>query len=279
MSLARSAVLLLLAGNALAAGEGFMIGGGVESDNEDGLSTALIGGFGLAENTWLSAGVAKSSVELVSGRDLDTLYADIELDHFFDPVGVRIGAAYWGDSDVLESNDWRASLYWRNESATLAAEYEFRDFDFIIPSTDLLSSRTISFDADGIGASLKFQMSENTSLRLKGMSYDYSVPFRPIENVDAARLFSVSRLSLINTLVNYRASISLGIDRGLKRWEIDVASWEDVIAGSRTDSITLRYLMPLTDKTDIEFGLGYDDSELYGDVTFFSLYLYFYGSD
>lgn len=279
MSLARLTVLLLLAGNALAAGEGFMIGGGVESDNEDGLSVALIGGFGLAENTWLSAGVAKSSVELASGQDLDTLYADIELDHFFDPVGVRVGAAYWGDSDVLESNDWRASLYWRNETAMLAAEYEFRDFDFIIPSTDFLSSRTIRFDADGIGASLKFQLSENTSLRLRGMSYDYSVPFRPIENVDAARLFSVSRLSLINTLVDYRASISLGIDQGLKRWEINLASWKDVIAGSRTDSITLRYLMPMTDKTDIEFGLGYDDSELYGDVTFFSLYLYFYGSD
>lgn len=279
MSLFRLAVLLLLAGNAMAAGDGFMIGGGVESDNEDGLSAALIGGFGLAQNTWLSAGVAKSSVALVSERDLDTSYADIELDHYFDPVGVRVGAAYWGDSDVLESNDLRASLYWRNESATLAAEYEFRDFDFIIPSNDFLSSRKIRFDADGFGASLKFQMSENTSLRLRGMSYDYSVPFRPIENVDAARLFSVSRLSLINTLVDYRASISLGIDHGLKRWEIDVASWEDVIAGSRTDSITLRYLMPMTDKTDIEFGLGYDDSELYGDVSFFSLYLYFYGSD
>ena len=279
MSLARLTVLLLLAGNAVAAGDGFMIGGGVESDNEDGLSVALIGGFGLAENTWLSAGVARSSVELVSGRDLDTLYADIELDHYFDPVGVRVGVAYWGDSDVLESNDWRAALYWRNETAMLAAEYEFRDFDFIIPSTDFLSSRTIRFDADGIGASLKFQMSQNTSLRLKGMSYNYSVPFRPVENVDAARLFSVSRLSLINTLVDYRASISLGIDQGLKRWEIDLASWEDVIANSRTDSITLRYLMPMTDKTDIEFGLGFDDSELYGNVTFFSLYLYFYGSN
>jgi len=279
MSLARHAALLLLAGNALAAGDGFMIGGGIESDNDDGLSAALIGGFGLSQDTWLSAGLAKSSVELASGRDLEALYADIELDHFFDPIGVRIGVAYWGDSDVLESNDWRASLYWRNESVTLAAEYEFRDFDFIIPSPDFLSSRTITFDADGIGASLKFQMSENTSLRLKGMTYDYSVPFRPVENVDAASLFSVSRLSLINTLVDYRASVSLGIDQGLKRWEFDVASWEDVIAGSRTDSITLRFLTPMTDRSDIEFGIGYDDSELYGDVAFFSLYLYFYGSN
>jgi len=272
-------MLLLLAGNALAAGDGFMIGGGVESDTEDGISAAVIGGVGLAKNTWLSAGVAKSSVELTRDRDIEALYADVELDHFFDPVGVRVGAAYWGDSDILESKDWRASIYWRGESAMLAAEYEFRDFDFIIPSTDFLTSREIVFDADGLGATVQFQMGESTSLRLKGIKYDYSVPFRPVENVDAANLLTVSRLSLVNTLVDHRAIVSLGIDQGLKRWEIDIATWEGVIAGSRTNSLTLRFLTPMSNRTDIEFSLGYDESDLYGDVTFFSLYLYFYGAN
>lgn len=279
MPFCRFITFLLLAGNALAAGDGFMIGGGVESDTEDGVSAALIGGVGLAKNTWLSAGVAMSTVELTRGREIDALYADVELDHYFDPVGVRIGAAYWGDSDVLESNDWRAAIYWRNESVTLAAEYEFRDFDFIIPSTDFVSVRELMFDADGIGASAKFKTSENTSLFLSGKKFDYSVPFRPVENVDAANLVTVSRLSLINTLIDHRASVSFSIDRGLKNWEIDFTTWEGVLAGSRTNSLTLRFLTPMTDKTDVEFGLGYDDSELYGDVTFFSLYLYFYGAD
>ena len=279
MSLFRPLVLLLLAGNAFAAGSGFMIGGGIESDNEDGLSASVIGGVGLAENTWLSAGVAKSSVELSRFRELETLYADIELDHFFDPIGIRIGASYWGDSDILESNDWRASIYWRVDKVMLAAEYEFRDFDFIIPSTDFLTSREIRFDADGLGASARFQLGKNMSLHLKAMQYDYSMPFRPVENRDAANLVTVSRLSLINTLVDDRASISLGIDQGDKRWEIDFTTWEGVIDRSRTNSATLRYLVPMTDKTDVEFGLGYDDSELYGDVVFFSLYLYLYGTD
>lgn len=279
MSSFKPLLLVLLAGNALAAGKGFMIGGGIESDNEDGLGASVIGGVGLAENTWLSAGVAKSSVELSHNREIEALYGDIELDHNFDPIGIRIGASYWGDSDILESHDWRGSVYWRGAAVTLAAEYEFRDFNFIIPSMDSHTNREIKFDADGIGASARFQISENTSLRIKGMQYDYSVPFRPVENVDAARLLTVSRLSLINTLVDYRASVSLGIDQGSKRWEIDFTTWEGVIGRSRTNSTTLRYLMPMTDKTDIEFGLGYDDSELYGDVAFFSLYLYFYGTD
>ena len=279
MSCFRYAVLLLLSGSALAAGGDFMIGGGLESDSEDGISGSIVGGVGLAENTWLSAGVAKSSVELARGRDIEALYADIELDHFFEPIGVRVAPAYWGDSDILESNDWRTSLYVRNETVMLSAEYEYRDFNFIIPSTDFLTSRELTFDADGIGLTARFETSENTRLQLSGKTYDYSVPFRPVENVDAANLLSVSRLSLINSLIDHRASLSFSIDHGLKTWELSFATWEDVIARSRTDSLTLRFLLPMTDRSDIEFGLGYDDSELYGDVTFFSFYLYFYGAD
>lgn len=270
-------LLLLLASASALAADGYMIGVGAESDGDGGLSAAVIGGVGLSETTWLSAGLAKSAVDLLSGRKLETLYADVELDHFFDPIGIRVGAAYWGDSDVLESNDWRAAMYYRNDTATLSLEYEFRDFDLIIPSTNFFMSRRVMFDADGFGASARINTSENTSLRLRGIKYDYSIPFRPVENVDAASLLSVTRLSLINTLVDHRASVSLSIDHGLKNWDIELSTWENILDKSRTRSLTVRYLMPMTDETDIELGVGYDDSELYGDVAFFSLFLYFYG--
>ena len=191
--------------------------------------------------------------------------------------GIRLGAAYWGDSDVLVSHDWRVAAYYRGDVATVSFDYEYRDFDFIIPSTDFLATRRVMFDADGFGLSARIKTSENTSIRLRGMKYDYSVPFRPVENIDAARLISVTRLSLINSLVDHRASLSLSIDQGLKNWEIDISTWESIIDRSRTRSLTLSYLLPMTDRTDIELGIGYDDSELYGDVTFFSLYLFFYG--
>lgn len=268
---------LLLLGNAAIAAEGFMIGGGAEGDSDGGLSVAVIGGVGFTEDTWLSAALAKSSVDLVTGRELETEYADIELDHFFGPIGVRLGAAYWGDSDVLMSNDWRASGYFRNAAVTLSFDYEYRDFEFIIPSTDFTRFRRLLFDADGFGVSARIDTSDTTHLRLGGIKYDYSVPFRPIDNVDAARLFTVSRLSLINSLVDHRASLALGIESGNTSWDIDLSTWEGAISGSRTKSLTVRYLFPLSKRTDMELGLGYDDSELYGDVTFFSLYLFFYG--
>jgi hypothetical protein len=279
MCCSRWILLVLFASNSAAAIGGFILGGGIETDTGEGSGAALVAGVGISEKTWLSASVAKRSLELSNRQDLDSRFADIELDHQFDTVGIRIGAAYWGDPDVLESDDLRASLYFKNERLMLSADYEFRDFNFIIPSADFLTRREFMFDADGIGATARFRTSENSSLRIRGIRYDYSVPFRAIDTVDAARLLSVSRLSLVNSLVDNRVSILLGVDRGDRRWEIDLSSWESAIMRSRTNSITLRYLTPLTDKTDIEFGLGYDDSELYGGVTFLSLYLYFYGGN
>ena len=71
-------------------------------------------------------------------------------------------------------------------------------------------------------------------------------------------------------------SMTLGIEAGDTTWEVDLTTWEGAISGSRTKSLTVSYLFPLSRRTDVELGLGYDDSELYGDVTFFSVYLYFF---
>lgn len=275
MSCFRYLLLVLAATPALAA-EGFMIGGGAEGDGENGAGLMLVGSVGLAEETWLSAAAARSSVELESGRELEALYADVGIDHFFDPVGISLAFAYWGDSDVLDSNDWRASGYYRDDVFSASLDLEYRDLELTIPQTDFFPGRRITFDANGFGLSVRFKTSENTNLRLRGMKYDYSAPFRPIDRVNAARLLSVTRLSLINSLVDHRAGISLGVDRGSRNWNFDISTWESIFSGSRTLSYTVRYLTPLSDATDIELGLGYDKSELYGDVTFVSAYLFFY---
>lgn len=277
MSSLRALALLLIAGSVHAEGQGFLIGGGLETDSDEAVRGILIGGLGVGEKTWLSASASMGSVTLGNGQSSNIAYGDIELDHHFDPVGIRIGAAYWGDPDILDSVDLRGALYWRNDKITIAAEYEYRDFDFIVPPTDVFPGREFAFDADGFGLRAQFRLSENVSLGLSGMKYDYSVPFQPDENRDAVRLISVSRLSQINDLIDSRAGMSLGINSGLKYWGVDFNTWKSALDRSRTNSLTIHYMMPLSDKTDIEFGLGYDNSDLYGGVTFFSLFLYFYG--
>lgn len=277
MSWHKTFLLLFAAAPAMAA-DGWLIGAGVEADTDDGLRGALIAGVGLSEKTWLSGGASHSSVDFATGRSSSTTYADIELDHHFDPVGISVGAAYWGDPDVLDSVDLRAALYWKNDAVMLAVDAETRDFDFIIPPSDFFVGREFAFDADGIGGRLRFSIGDRASLRFSAMRYDYSVDFRPDENRDAISLITVSRLSPLTNLIDSRAGIDLGVDVGVSsRWELDFTTWKGALDRSRTDSYTLRFLTPLGRRTDIELGLGFDESDLYGDVTYFSVYLYFYG--
>ena len=90
---------LLLSSNAFA-GDGYIIGLGAEGDTSDSLAFSTFGDFGLSEKTWISVTAAKAQAEGVFSQ-LNTLYGDIGLDHFFDPIGIRIGAAYWGDEDRM----------------------------------------------------------------------------------------------------------------------------------------------------------------------------------
>lgn len=276
MCLRKYLPLLLVAGNAFAA-DAFIIGGGIEADTEEGFAGSATAQIGFTEKTWLSAIVAHYSVDLPRNQSIDSWYGDIGIDHWFEPVGVRFGVAYWGDADILDSHDARASLYWRGDSATLAFDYEFREFEFDLPETNFFPAQTIEFDANGVGLSTSFDVSDAMSLSLGGMVYDYSIDLNLENNRGILDLLSFSRLSLINSLVDHRAFAALGVEAGDQRWEFELGTWKGAVDGGTTNSATVRLLTPLGDKTDIEFGLGYDDSELYGGVTFFSVYLFFYG--
>ncbi len=276
MCWSRCFALLLLSGNTWAAGE-YVIAGGVQADSADGIAAALLGDVAVGGETWLSAGLARSSVELPLRDELETWYGDVGLDHFFDPAGVRLGLAYWGDNNLLDSTDARASLYFRATRGSLSFDYEFRDLELELPEFDFLRRRQVNFDANGYGLGARLDLSDSVDVRFKGMSYDYSVNLRLDPNRDIVNLISVTRLSLLSTLVDYRASLTFGIDFGLKRLEFEAGQWEGAVEGSRTNSYTVRFLAPIGHRNDIEFGLGYDDSENYGEVTVFSVFLYFYG--
>jgi hypothetical protein len=276
MSWRKGIPLLLLASNALAT-EGYILGFGLEGDSAEGLAASVIGDVALTTNTWLTGSLAKSKLDLPRRQTLETLYVDVGLDHWFDPVGVRIGAAYWGDSDLLDSVDVRGSLYWRGDRATISADYEFRDFEFELPTTDVFPGRTARFDAQGIGLSGRLNLSENVGLSFYGIDYNYSVDLSIDRNRPILELLSFSRLSLINSLVDYSAGAALGVNAGLQRWLFKLSTWRGEVDGSVTNSATIRLITPMGEKSDIEFGLGVDNSELYGTVTFLSVYMYFYG--
>ena len=270
--------IVLLAGSAWADKGAYIVGGGIEADNADGLAVIAFGDVGVTDSTRLSAAIAKSDVDLSSRDGLETLIGSLDVDHHFDPLGVRVGYAYWGDPDVLDSRGWRASVYWSRDRFSLSANYEFRDFEFDIPAFGEFPGRTVDFDADGLGLNLFVGVGQTVDLAVGGMTYDYSVNLSIAQDRGIARLVSASRLSLINSLVDYSAYLTIGLKEDMRRWELDFSTREGVVDGDRANAITLRFLMPLGDASDIEFGLGRDDSKLYGDATFFSVFVYFYGT-
>ena len=276
MSWYKAIPLSLIASGAFAS-DGYVLGLGVEGDSADGIAVSALADFSLADKTWLSAVVARNSVDLTNRSGIDSLFADVGIDHWFEPVGIRVGASYWGDSDSLDSNDWRASLYWREKRFSVAGNYEYRDFTVDLPATDLFPGRTVSFDPSGTGLTARFDITDDVSIGAHGMDYDYSVNLQLDRNRGLLDLLAFSRLSLINSLVDYQAYATLGVDVGERRWEFDVGTWKGEVDGGTTRSATLSLVTPLGESADVEFSLGVDDSELYGNVTFFSVFLYFYG--
>jgi hypothetical protein len=255
----------------------FVIGGGIEADSEDGVSLSMLGDVGIGQDTWLSVGLAHSDVDVPRQGELDTWYADLGLDHFFEPVGVRVGVAYWGNSDLLESTDVRGSVYTRGDGGMLSVDAEHREFDFNFLATDFLPRFNVGFDANGLGLSGRIAASENVNLRAVGMRYEYSRDFET-ENTDrVVAVLTNSRLSVLSSLVDWRAGLGVGIDMGLRHWQLDLNKWRGAVDNSDNIGATLSFLSPLSQRTDIEFSLGYDDSDLYGAVTVLSVFLYFYG--
>jgi len=268
---------LFLAPSVLAEKGDFVLGAGLSADDADGLAAIMVADVSVADNTWLSGSVGRTVVELPRRQDLETWYADIGIDHFWGPAGARLGMAYWGDSSLLDSVDVRGALYSRGKAGTISVDLEHRDFELELPPIDILPRALIPFDANGLGLSGRLNLSQRSSFRFSGMSYEYNVNLRSEDAARVINVLSISRLSLLSSLIDWRVSAGIGVDFGLRRWELNVAKWRGAIDGGDNRSVTLTFLTPMTNRTDFEINLGYDDSDLYGEVMVLNVFLYFYG--
>jgi len=271
---AHFAFLLCLLGTVVHA-EGYVLGIGGEGDTADGRAVAAFGDFSLGEKTWLSATTMAARTEGII-RDNQTVFASAGLDHFLDPVGLRVGAAYWGDPDILDSRDIKGSVYVRGNAGSLSAEFEKRYFEFDLQS-DLLRGRTASFTANGLGLSARLSLGESVHIFGRGMTYDYSRNLRVQQDIDVLTFISRSRLSMINNLVDDRFEGGFEFQFGLRSVDVTAGRWTAAIDGSSVDSYGIGFLTPISDRMDAEFRLSRDDSTSYGRTTALSIYLFYFG--
>jgi len=265
----------MLSANGAAMADGYVIGIGAEGDSSDGRAISAFGDFGVGENTWFSL-MANSARTEGFIRTNDTLYADAGIDHWFEPFGIRVGASYWGNPDILDSRDVRAAFYLRGEPGSISLDYENRKFEFDLQS-DALRGRTAKFSADGWGVNARLALGERVSFLLAGMTYDYSRNLRVQPDIDALAFLSRSRLSMINSLIDDRLRIGLEFEFGLKTLDVAASRWQTAIDGGTVDSYSVGYLTPVSDRIDAEFRIAFDDSETFGNTTAFSIHLYYFG--
>lgn len=265
--------MTLLSANVLA--EGYVLGIGVDGDSADGRSLTAFGDFGVGEQTWLSVTTSTAQTDGLVRRN-ETLLADVGVDHYFEPVGIRLGAAYWGNADILDSRDLRASVYVRGAPGSLSLDYQKRNFEFDL-QTDFLLGRTAKFDANGVGATARLELGEKLSFRLGGMSYDYSRNLRLQPDIDVLAFLTASRLSTINSLIDSRINAGLEYRFGLRSIDVGVSQWQTAVDGSEVDSYSLGFLTPISDRVDMELRIAFDDSETFGNTTSFSAYIYYFG--
>ena len=249
---------------------------GLEADTEESKAVSLLGSFAVADETWVTGSVSRSRSE---GQvfDIETWFFDLGVDHYFGPLGVRAGVGYWGESELLDSNDLRAALYWKNDRASLSLDYERRAFDLTVRSLLLDRPRRVEFDADGIGLSARARLTDTVSVYANGMHFDYSRDISLEPNVDVLRFFALSRLSTYNSLIENRLSAGVEFSFGSRVVDVRAASWETAVFGDRVDSLGVGLLMPIGAASDLELRLETDDSDSAGRATVFSVFFYFYG--
>ena len=276
MCLSRKSWLpLLLLAAATAQADGYVVGIGAEGDSADGRAVTAFGDFGIGERTWISITANSARTEGII-RSNDTLYADVGLDHWFKPVGFRLGGSYWGNSDILDSRDLRATFYVRGGPGSFSVEYEKRNFEFDLQS-DLLRGRTAKFSANGFGINSRLALGERVSFMFGGMTYDYSRNIRVQPDIDVLAFVSNSRLSMINSLIDNRFDAGLEVRFGLKSIDVTAGRWQAAVDGGTVNSYSLGYLTPVSDRVDMEFRVALDDSDTFGKTTSLSVHLYYFG--
>ena len=265
---------LAWSGNAWA--EAFILGLGAARDTEDAMALTAFGDFGIGDDTWLSATIGSTETDGPLGG-FETSFYELGIDHQFNPVGFRVSLAYWGDPDLLDSRDTRASFYYRDEIAFLSANYERRDFDFVFDSILLLTPRKVEFHADGWGMTSRIRFGDRVTFHLGGMHYEYSRRIRIDPDINVLRFLSASRLSLMNSLLDYRADAGIEVAFGLRSVDVSAGTWKTAVDQSKVDSYSIGFLTPMTDRTDVELRLSFDDSENFGRTTALTAYLYYFG--
>jgi hypothetical protein len=263
----------------LADGPPWALGLGAQLDVHGSASTVASFDIAATKTTWLRASGALGSSPNDRG-DIQTTTLSAGFDQSFGPMGLTLDFQRWGDPDLIESDDIKASIYFRGSALTVALLAERREFDVTFSVTGPAGevfSRTVGFKGDGWGLRLMAKPSERWRFFAAGRKYDYSANLAALPRIQLVDFLFSSTLTLANSLVEFETSV--GVERSFGDRSLSLTYARDRSAVDRTylESLDIGFLFPVSKRVDLELSLGISDSQDFGGETFGGIYLFFYG--
>lgn len=259
----------------------YVIGAGVGVDDNGGLSVVALADVALRERTWLtlSGGFADSETRV---DDLRTRSLGIGLTQQFEKLGFSVNAGRWGDSDNLESDDLQLSAYWDNRRWRFGVNLERRDIklNFLVPPPvpgQGPVQRQATATADGLGLSVRYRFDKQLALSFGIKDFDYNRNLNRLASLDFIRRISPTTLTLAGALRDRQATVDLEWEVGEQVFGIELARDRLAIGEFDLTSLSGRWTRPMTQRTDIEIGIGYSEPESGDGTLFASLTVYFFG--
>jgi len=256
----------------------WLLGLGGQADEHSNQSFLGTFDIGVGRSTWLSFAAGHSS----SPADFADIEADtlsIGVDHRFEHVGFRLAYEEWGDSGVLETEDFGGVVYVDRPRWRLGFGYETRDIEIPFTLTGPLGrtfESEVDVEGERYGLDARVALAERWTLYLGMAEYDYSRNLNAIPRIENLNLLSSSTLTLANSFIDHDRS--LGLERRFGRVALNVryATDRSAIDDSEFETFDAAVIFPLGWRADLEINLGHGRSEffetgLYGGL-FFLIY-------
>ncbi len=278
----------------------WMLGVSAQLDDLNTDSLYATFNWGVTEKTWIYFSGGQSHFKNAT-LELTTNSFLAGFDRRFGRFGFSLDAERWGDSAEIESTDFRASGYFGGERYRVYLEVEDRSIDLSPVLSDRLD---LQVAGTGIGARFRLNLTDNWSLYLRGMSYDYEWFSPQLSRRDsladlctnaAALATSCDELRVFVRLLERRNSyvqstlannsfldseLALDLEWALGDKLINFNLTQDRAidqARSKAQSFGASILFPLSYRMDLEFSLGRSDSDIYAPSTFGGVFFLLYG--
>lgn len=254
---------------------------GVQADDQDARALQAGISYALSDSVWVSADAGVTKQATPPGEaSIKSRSARLGFDYDFGRVGVQVDADYWGDPGELTRNGFVAGLYTSTDTARLSMQGYYRDYTLTARIADdqgnLSDVREFDMSSTGIGAALRLS-NERWFGGLNAVRFDYSRDPRLFRSRAAYRALSLSALTLANSFVDYGAKASLGKQFDLKSLEVEIGLARSAVDDAKIRTLTIYFVTPLSERVDIEFSTGINDSNGFDSTYFGGVSLTWFG--